>query len=282
MIQHIRFADRLTVAFIFIVLFPIPVVVAQTVWLPIIATENNIDKAVSTARTLLIKENTLEIIDTNNCHNLRKNLYVIVAAIDTQRQSAQETVEKWRARGFKDAYLRHCEVVRESHLALRIPLVDASFVQNIIHPINWDLHEAVTHIKFLSTEMAAIIKPQYQSDPEDIREGLKIRIYLQWLKKSQRVELFNDCINPELVNNEQFLAVSCVTENAANNLLHNTSVFALIDGAMIFKQNRCREPEFTDNRLICRKETVDADGKLHLKPTVLALPENKIPSIKMD
>ncbi|WP_143058837.1 hypothetical protein [Nitrosomonas marina] len=264
----------MTAALFLIALNPIPVVVAQTVWLSIIATENNINKAISTAHALHNTENSLEIIDTNDCQNLRKNLYVI-ASIDTQRHLAQKTIEKWRKRKHEDAYLRHCIIIQESRLALRIPPVDNSFIQNIIQPINWDSDEVITQLKFLNPEMAAIIKPHYQPDPEDIREGLKIRIDLLWLKSNQHKELFSDCIDPELLNNDQFLAVSCVTEIAADNLLHSTSVFSLNDGAMIFRQNRCREPKFTDNQLICQKETVDADGKLHHMPTLHVLPKSK-------
>ncbi|MDR4518166.1 MAG: hypothetical protein MRK00_12375 [Nitrosomonas sp.] len=157
--------------------------------------------------------------------------------------------------------------------------VDNSFIQSIIHPINWGLDEAITQIKFLNTDMAAIIKPHYQSDPEDIREGLKIRIYLHWLKNNQRIQLFSDCIDPELSSNNQFLAVSCVTENAADHLLHSTSVFSLADGSLIFRQNRCREPEFAENQLTCQEETVDADGKLLLKPAEHMLKE-KVPRLK--
>lgn len=269
--QQFVSAIRLSAALVLIVLYPVPAVAVQTVWLSIIATESNVDNAVSTARSLHTNKNALEIIDTNDCHNLRKNLYVIVAAIDTQRQSARKTIEKWRERGFEDAYFRQCDIVQKSRLALRIPAVDNSFVQHDIHSINWDLQEAITHITFLNTDRAVIIKPQYQPDPEDIREGLKIRVYLHWLKKNHHVKLSDDCIDPELTHNSRFLAVSCVTENAADNLLHSTSVFSFTDGTLVFRQNRCRDPEFTDNQLTCNKETVDVDGQLNLIPAAHAL-----------
>lgn len=255
----------------FLSLCTLPATAKETVWLSIVATQTSIDKATAKAQSLQVAGTQLKLIDSSDCQNLRNNLFLVVAAIVNNQISAQQSVQAWRNRGVPDAYIRHCDIVHESRLALRIPLLHASILENSVNPINWNLLEAITQVKFISEDRIVVIAPQFQSDPEDVREGLRTRIYLLYPTQTQSIDLYNNCIDPKLTSNSSYMAVSCVTETAADNLLHNTKVFKLTDGTLIDEQSRCREPEFIDDQFTCQQESVDANGKLHLKPSIFNL-----------
>jgi len=189
-----------------------------------------------------------------------------VAGVFGDRQSAVAATDLWRTKGVKDAYVRFCDVVEHSRLALGLPLLDPSFDTLHTQPVNWDVDDdAISRVESLGDGRVVLIVPYYEADPEDIREGLRTKVLLHRPASSRAFPLSADCIDPELAVGRNYLALSCVTESAADYLLHRTQVFNLNDEQAVAAYDRCRKPRFHGGVLVCMGETVDAEGKLSLQ-----------------
>lgn len=243
----------------------------QTLWLPIVATRSTVDKAFESAAKLQRSIGELQLVDTTDCQNLRKGLYLVVAGIYGQQAAAKSAIDEWRNQGVNDAYLRSCEVVVPSRLSLSIPLLDPSLMQNSIEAVNWGLEDAVSRVVGIDSRFVAAIVPRYQPNPEDIREGLRIGVRLYNLDEHRAMDLSAECIDPEFSVNATHVALTCVNESAADHLLHRTQLFTLTDGKLAAEKNRCTQPVFKDKRWVCQKESVDAEGVLKLEAITLSL-----------
>ncbi len=242
-----------------------------TLWLPIVATQSNIRDALASVSELQRGDRKLLLVQSDNCHNLRKHLYLIVAGIHAERQLAESAIAEWRKQGVDDAYLRSCEIVVPSRLSLDIPILDPSLTRQRIEAVNWGLEDAISRVIALGNRWVALIIPRYESDPEDIREGLRIGVRLYNLDLRRSLALSSDCIDPEFAFNATHVALTCVNETAATYLLHRTQLYSLADGQVVAKEIRCVQPSFEKDNWICLKESVDARGVLDLKPKVMLL-----------
>ena len=240
-------------------------------WLPIVATQSSVSDALASATELRRGGGELLLVETDDCHNLRKRLYVVVAGIHVARAAAESAIAEWRKQGVDDAYLRSCEVVVPSRLSVGIPLLDPSLTRRRIEAVNWSLEDAVSRVVALGDRWVALIVPRYEADPEDIREGLRIGVRLYSLDLRRSLDLSSDCIDPEFALNATHVALTCVNETAATYLLHRTQLYALADGRIVAEESRCAKPTFEQDRWVCQKESVDAEGVLELKPTALRL-----------
>lgn len=237
-------------------------------WLPIVATRSNLSEALDKV-TELQRGRELTLVATDDCHNLRKGLYIVVAGIQNSRVEAESAITEWRKQGVHDAYLRRCDIVKHSRLDLGIPLLHASFMQHPIEAINWSLQDAVSRVVILNNRFTALIIPRYVEDPEDIREGLRIGVLLNNRDQKRSINLSTNCIDPEFALNATHLAMSCVNESAGTNLLHRTQLYTLTNGQVVAEKNRCRQPAFQEDHWVCQKESVDALGVLKLEPNTL-------------
>jgi len=242
------------------------------VWLPVVATRNKVDDALASAVELRRHGPDLVLVATEDCRNLGKGLYVVVAGVHDRRTTAESAVAKWRALGVHDAYLRSCRVVVPSRLSLDIPLLDPSFMNRRIEAVNWDMEDAVSRVIVLDDRLAALVIPRYEDDPEDVREGLRIGVRLYHRLEDRIVDLSPDCIDPQFAWNATHVALSCVKETAGTHLLHHVYVYALKDGTLVAEESRCRTPTFAEGRWMCEKESVDADGVLELTPVFVPVP----------
>lgn len=247
----------------------------QNIWLPIVATHPNVNDAFASVTKLESKGKELQLVDMNDCHNLRKSLYVVAAGIYNEQSAAKSAINTWRNIGVADAYLRNCEVVVPSRLSLEIPVIDPSFKQQSIEAVNWDIEDAISRVVDLGNNWVALIIPRYEVAPEDIREGLRIGVRLYNQGEKRLIDLSPDCIDPEFVLSPTHVALTCVNESAANYLLHRTQLNSLADGKLVAEENRCMKPVFSQNRWTCQEESIDADGVLELKPKVLNISKSK-------
>jgi hypothetical protein len=245
--------------------------VPKSFWLPIVATRNSVAEAVDSAKRLSRDGSDLRLVVTDDCRNLHHGLYVVVAGVFDAPSEAKSAVDRWRRLGVKDAYLRSCDVVIPSRLSLNIPLLDPSLIGPTIEAVNWGLDDAVSRLVAIDGQWAAAIVPRYEPDSNDIREGLRIGVRLYGLNDSKTMALSDDCIDPEFAVNASLLALTCVTEAAADHLLHRTQFFALPDGKQVGEENRCTQPTFKDGRWLCQIESVDAEGVLRLEAKSLSL-----------
>ena len=244
---------------------------APTLWLPIVATRSSVSDALASAAELQRGGGELRLVATDDCQNLRKELYVVAAGIHASREAAESAIAEWRKRGVADAYLRSCKVVVPSRLSLGIPLLDPSLTRRPIDAVNWGVDDAVSRVVVLGDRAIAVIVPRYEADPEDIREGLRIGVRLYILGEQRSLDLSSDCIDPEFALNATHLALTCVNETAGTHLLHRTQLYALADGQVVAEHSRCTTPTFEQGRWVCQKESVDAEGNLKLRPTPLRL-----------
>jgi hypothetical protein len=247
------------------------VATGETLWLPIVATRSNVRDALASADALRVGSEALELVETDDCGNLRKGLYVVVAGIHDRRKSAESAITDWRSQSVDDAYLRSCETIVPSRLSVGIPLLDASFTQRPIEAVNWDLEDAQSRVVALSDRLVALIIPRYENDPEDIREGLRIEVRLYKLDESRSLELSSDCIDPEFSLGATQVALTCVNDTAGTYLLHKTTLDTLAEGRILAQEDRCRSPKFEQARWVCQKESVNAEGELALEPETLPL-----------
>jgi hypothetical protein len=250
-------------------------VLVPTVWLPIVATRTSVSDALNSAAELGHNVDELQIVKTNDCSNLSSDLFIVVAGVHNTRSAAELEITKWRKRGVADAYLRICKALDPSRVSLRIPLLDQSFMHQPIDAVNWDIEDAVSHIVVLSKRLIALIIPRYQADPEDIREGLRIGVRLYILDENRTIDLSSDCIDPEFVYDSTHIAITCINETAATHLLHRTQLFSLAGGKVVAEKSRCTKPKFLKDHWVCQEESVDAEGELELKPTVLHISHPK-------
>ncbi len=238
-------------------------------WLSIVATESSVNNAFASATKLQRGGGKLLLVETDDCHNLRKGLYVIVAGIHDIRASAESAIAEWRKKGVDDAYLRSCEVVVPSRLSIGIPLLDPSLTRCRIETINWGMEDVVSRVTALDNRWVALIVPRYKANPDDIREGLRIGVRLYNLDQDRSLDLSSDCIDPEFVLNATHVALTCIDETAGIHMLHRTQLNALANGRIVAKESRCAKPTFKQDHWVCQKESVDAKGILELKPITL-------------
>lgn len=242
-------------------------------WLVILAARTSLEDVVIDLEKLGGRTAGINLVNTEDCRNLQLDPFLVVGGVFGDRESAVEATDSWRVKGINDAYVESCDVIEDSRLALGLPLLDPSFDALHIQPVNWDLDDAISRVESLGSGMVVSIVPYYEADPEDIREGFRTRVLLGRPAPGQQLSLSDDCIDPEPAANRDYLALSCVTESAADHLLHRTQVFNLDDGQTVTAYDRCREPRFHGGVLTCMSETVDAEGDLFLEERQHSIPE---------
>jgi len=240
-----------------------------TLWLPIVATEKKVSNALSSMLKLQRCESELIIVETNDCLNLREDLYLVVAGIHESRMAAESMIDEWHRLGVEDAYLRSCQVIVPSRLSLGVQLLDPSFARQETEAVNWELKDAVSLVISLNDQTIALVLPTYEVDLEDIREGLRIGVRIYLTTQRRYLDLSSDCIDPEFSLSTEHIALTCVNESAATYLLHRTQLFSLAGGQVVAEEKRCTNPLFEQERWTCKKESIDADGIMELQPTVL-------------
>jgi len=238
-------------------------------WLPIVATEKKVRNALSSMLELRRSEGDLIIVETDDCLNLRKGLYLVVAGIHESRMAAESMIDEWHRLGVEDAYLRSCQVIVPSRLSLDVKMLDPSFAHQETEAINWELKDAVSRVVSLNDQTIALVLPTYEVDLEDTREGLRIGVRIYLTEQRRHIDLSSDCIDPEFSLGTEHIALTCVNESAATYLLHRTQLFSLAGGQLVAEERRCTNPLFEKERWTCKKESVDADGIMELQLTVL-------------
>lgn len=237
--------------------------ISSELWLSIVATHKTLPGAVAEFRQLGKLDAQLNLYASNDCIGLVPDLYV-VAQVENNRDKALANTKAWQELGISDAYVKHCQVAKLSRLALNIALIDRSFEKQKQAAVNWDLTEATSQVISLSETKVGIVRPVYQDKPDDIREGIKIGVFFHDFATSdyQTKKLSDNCINPEFNLSQNHLMLTCVTEAAANHLLHTTQVFSLPEANLLHTLDRCRSPSIIADRLNCSEEFIDAEGRL--------------------
>ena len=125
--------------------------------------------------------------------------------------------------------------------------------------------DVVARVEPLGADWVAIVAPYYVIAPDDVREGLRIGISIIELSSRKSIRLTDNCIDPKFVYSGKTLAMTCVTETAADNLLHKVMVFDLTTASILAERLRCRSPRVSETKWVCFEEHLDRAGILHLK-----------------
>jgi hypothetical protein len=190
----------------------------------------------------------------------KANVLGFAADIASEPVAAEAALVQVR-RKLADAYLKRCDVKPGSLLGHRIHAVDPSIARVPSTAVNWGDEDRVSTVFNLNDGRAIAAVRYFEKAPEDPLEGKRTR--LQLLSGASSVTLTQNCLLPtRLSARKNLIAVQCVVEQAADNLLHDVLVFDSV-GRRLLTVSRCAEPRWvSDTILQCKEESVDANGEL--------------------
>jgi hypothetical protein len=211
------------------------------------------------------------IVSTADCEKGHPR-YVWTVALFDSASAASAALARLRTR-LADAYVRRCLVRPDSLLALGIPAVDSSIADVPSNAVNWrdaDRVSALLPVKGDAGETRWVLLRRHVGGADDPREGRRTSV-LRLPPGGQAQTLLDDCGGAaEAVAPRDWFALSCESEQAADQVLHTVHVFTR-DGATVTRVVRCREPRLDAATLQCSVESVDAGGRLHLAKKTLRL-----------
>ena len=205
------------------------------------------------------------VATTADCGD-RRPVFVWVASVAESRDAAQAALAQLRQR-VPDAWLRRCAPRPGSLLALGVPAVDASIAEVPADAVNWrdaDRVSGVLALRGPGEPAFLVLQRAHVATPDDPLEGRRTRVLLPHAGSAPKV-LLEDCGGArDAVRTEQWLALACDSEQAADHILHTVHAFSA-NGVEVLTVPRCREPRIVGTATLqCRAEAVDAQGRLRL------------------
>jgi hypothetical protein len=242
-------------------------------WLVVAASNPSAAGIAKTAKAVAPSIPGAFVFQTSDCGENR-NVFGIAADISDSADAAKVALQKARS-VVKDAYIKRCVVLPGSLLALRFPAVDPSIAGVPDDAVNWDDSDRISTAIRLPDGRNLIAQRAFVNDPEDPMEGRRVRVLIVTAPGKGTV-LADDCTSPERFKTaDGLLAFQCAGSEAGDQLLHDVLVFDK-EGRQIAKVESCRNPSFVDGSAVtCSEESVDAKGRLKLRPKRAALVQAK-------
>lgn len=233
------------------------------VWLAVVASEKSPELIATKVRSLAEHFPRGLVFTAADCGGA-SNLFGFAADIATEPSAAEAALAKVRST-VPDAYLKRCDVKERSLLAHRVHAVDPSIANVPGDAVNWDDEDRVSTMFRLSDGRVLALIRYYEAASEDPLEGKRTRIEL--FTETARVLLTRNCLMPGGISvRKGLVAIQCVVGQAADNLMHDITVFAST-GRELLTASHCRDPRWVDDNVIeCKEESVDAAGTVILKP----------------
>jgi hypothetical protein len=250
---------------------------AEPVWLIVAASDPAATAIAHKAKSLASTLPRALIVQTRDCGD-KKNVFAIAAKIADSAEDAKAALPAVRNL-VKDAYVKKCAVVAGSLLSLRFPAVDASIADVPDSAVNWDEEDRVSTTAALPHNGALVVARYFVNDPEDPLEGRRERVIRPAAAgRTGGKTLADDCPGAGgFTESQGRIAFECGSEQAADQMLHNVLVFDA-GGAKLADVSRCRKPRFAaPDALTCSEESVNASGKLKLRPKKVSLPRAATP-----
>lgn len=245
---------------------------AERLWLVIGASDSSAERIAQKAKLLAPGAPRSLIVQTSDCGD-KKNMFAWVAEIAITAEDAQAALSRLR-KTVKDAYVKRCDVIPGTLLALRVTAVDPSIADVPGEAVNWQDEDRVSSVYPLPDGRFIIIARYFTGEVDDPLEGRRERVILVE-SQERRVVLENNCPSPgPVVSQHGRVAFHCAREQAGDHLLHNTLVFDSA-GKKIMEVERCRNPRWqSESVIVCDEESVGPDGQLKLraKRVILASP----------
>ena len=243
----------------------------RPLWLTVAGTSKTLTPVLKITRQLRPFSTQAGVVASSDCENLEQGLFLSVAAIATDRAGAQEVLAKVKTVSTA-AYVRECRPKNGSRISLGIPAIDPSIEAVPPNTVNWTDEDRVSTIIKLPEDGFLWIRKMYQPAPEDPREGRRTSVQFFRTDPHKSIQLSADCTDLSVSQRAGRIALSCARETAAENLLHETSVYDENSGKELMIVARCRNPEFISrSELRCGNEEVDRSGTLHLHAKRVAL-----------
>ena len=235
-------------------------------WLAIAASSTTLAPSLKTTGKLRSQSPQAAVVASSDCENLRQGLYLSVAVVAGDRATSQAALEKARAVS-ADAYVRECRPRPGSRILLGVPLIDPSIEKVPEDVVNWSDADRISTIVKLPEEGYLWLRRIYVAAPEDPLEGRRTSVLFFATDPKKSTQLTADCTDPGFAEKSNRIALSCARETAADNLLHETTVYDATSARALIKVSRCRKPELISvSQLTCWAEEVDGQGVLYLRP----------------
>lgn len=233
----------------------------ERVWLVIMASNPSAQGIGQSAKAVSRTLPPHLVIQTRDC-GAHDNVFAL-AALAGSADAASALLSRVKP-SVADAYVKRCDVVPRSLLALRTSVIDASIYDVPEAAVNWDEAARISASIPLSDGRTLIVQRYFVNDPEDPLEGRRERVLLP--QGSTWQPLQDDCPSAGSFSARAGrIAFQCAREQAGDALLHDVVVVAP-DGRALATVPHCRAPRWLSaDRIACDAETVGADGQLVLR-----------------
>jgi len=243
---------------------------AEPKWMAVLSTDSSVKKAVTSAGRFRMLSTKITVVASNDCTNLKPGLFLSVAGNPNNKEAAQRIISEIRTM-VPDAYVRVCNPKPGSRVQFGISAVDESLFDVPSDAVNFESKDYVSEVRTAGS-VHVWLHRQYLKDKEDAREGRRTAVLLFKTDLASTRKLTPDCVEAQTVVSDDLLALTCATENAGDNLLHQVKVFDTSSGRTVRTIDRCRNPVFVGGgELTCAAEAVGSNGELNLNRKRLPL-----------
>jgi hypothetical protein len=244
---------------------------AQRLWLVVGASDLSAAAIAAKSKDFLKSFPGSLIVQTADCGD-EKRVFAWVAQAAPSQDIAHATLARVKET-INDAYIKRCDVVAGSLLALRVSAIDASIANVPKDAVNWDEENRISEARPLPGGRSVVIVRHFVADKDDPLEGRRERVLLGEAHSGRLAPMEDNCIRPEsVVAHDGRIAFQCVREQAGNTLLHSVLAFDA-SGKKLAEIQRCRTPQWSGvQTVVCQQEAVGPDGRLQLKTKRTELP----------
>lgn len=254
---------RLLVVFTLLVLSP-ATARAEKVWIIVGASSPSSDGIARAAKPLAARWPGGLIFRTADCGE-KRDVFGWAYRVAESADDAKAALAAARQVA-KGAYVKACDVVPRSLLALRVSAVDAS-IADVPTSVaeDWEDEDRVSSAVPIADGPTLVIRRVYKAALlEDPDQGKDQGVWLA--EGGGRLKALAESCSPAeaFTARDGKLAFQCGDSIAADELLHKVLVF---DGdKQVAAVSSCRKPRWTGPAaLVCSSESVGLDGKIKLK-----------------
>jgi hypothetical protein len=245
-------------------------------WLVVGASDSSPTGISRAAKGLATKSSGALVFQTADCGE-KRNVFGVALELSDSADAAKVALQRVR-NTVKGAYIKRCTVTPRSLLSLRFPAVDSSIANVPDDAVNWEDSDRISTAVGLADGRDLVARRVFIDDPEDALEGRRVIVILAIGQGKGKV-LTDDCGWPErFKEHDGQIAFQCAGAEAGDQLLHTVLVFDA-DGSQVAKVEQCRNPTLPGGAtVICSEESVNANGRLKLRPTRVPLTPAKAPA----
>lgn len=235
-------------------------------WFVIAASSKSVSDIIAAKKSLGTEWSHSEIINSDDCTNFSSGLYVLIVRRYHSQEEAKKEVTNLKSR-IPDAYIKQCNIKKNSLLAYNIPTVHNSIEAVPAETVNWTDVDRVSNIHLLNDGFALIELRIYKNTSEDPWEGRRTQIVFKDSKSGKKQLIEENCFDfgaPSAKNN--LVMFHCAHTIAATHYIHRVVLYDIANSKIIKKIEYCKDPKLENEKNFkCMKESVNADGELVLK-----------------